>query len=312
MLKPWYPEVDFIWMNGKLIPWNDAKTHILSHGNMYGTGVFEGMRAYETDKGPGIFRLEPHMKRLVTSAKLLRIPLAMTAEEIGEAVKETIRANGLTRCYIRPLISYGYHSMGVHPNQCPVNVSISAFPWDDMMGEGALQKGIRCCISPWVRLHSTMVPSAAKACGPYLNNMLAKMDASTKGFDEAIMLDVSGNVAEACTENIFVIKDGQIYTPGLESSVLPGITRDSVIQIARDAGYALIEKNIGLGELFTADEVFLTGSCAEIVPVREIDHRIIGQGVRGPVTEDLQARFFKAVKGLDDRYAEWLDIVGSK
>jgi len=311
-MSSWFPKVEYIWMNGKLISWDDANNHVLTHGAMYGTGVFEGLRSYETAKGPAIFRLGPHMKRLETSAKLLRIPMPFTGDEIGQSIKDTIKANGLKGCYIRPVVSYGYHSLGVHPKECPANVVIAAFPWDNFMGDGAHDKGIRCCISSWVRLQSNMVPSAAKACGPYLNNMLAKMDASDKGFDEAIMLDVYGNVAEACTENIFIVRENEIFTPGLENSVLPGITRDSVMKLARDAGYTLIEKNLSVGELLTADEVFLTGSAAEITPVREIDFRVIGEGTVGTVTKDLQERFFKVIKGQDDRYADWLDIVGSE
>lgn len=308
-MKTWFPKVDYIWKNGELIPWDDSKEHVLSHGAMYGTGVFEGLRCYETVNGSALFRLGPHMTRLVNSAKLLRIPLQYSAEEIGEAIKDTIRANNLTKCYVRPLVSFGYHSLGVHPKECPVNTIIAAFPWDNFMSAEAHSKGISCCISSWVRVHAKMIPSNAKACGPYLNNMLAKIDATDNGYDEAIMLDDAGYVAEACTENLFIVKDGIIYTPGLQSSILPGITRDSVIQIAIREGYKVVERDLAIGEVLTCDELFLTGSAAEITPVREINKRIIGDGTPGPITTQIQQKFTNIVKGLDKDYKEWLEFV---
>lgn len=307
----WFPKVDYIWMNGKLVPWDDARIHVLSHGAMYGTGVFEGIRCYDTIKGPAVFRLTPHMRRLQDSAQLLRISLPFSVDEIKEAILETIRANNLKKCYIRPLVSYGYHSLGVHPKDCPVNVIVAAFTWDNFMGEDAHEKGIRCCISSWFKIHSKMVPSAAKACGSYLNNMLAKIDATNKGFDEVLMLDNLGNVAEACTENIFIVRDGVVFTPGVETSILPGITRASIIIIARDAGYTVVEKEISVGEMLIADEIFLTGTAAELTPVREVDHRIIGNGEPGPITRDLRRIFSEIVQGNNECYEEWLDFVRS-
>lgn len=319
-VKGWFPKVDYIWMNGELVAWDDAKIHVLSHGNLYGTGVFEGIRCYETDKGSAIFRLKAHVDRLVASTKILRMDnFSMTADELGQAIKDTVKANKLTKCYIRPVIEYGYYSLGVLPaNECPIYTSITAFDWDKAIGGGkkahemdedSHDKGVRLGISSWTRVHSRMIPSAAKACGTYINNMLAKVDAGKAGFDEAIMFDETGYVAEGGIENIFIVKDNKIFTPGLENSVLPGITRDSVIKIARDAGYDMIEKSLAIGEVLTADEIFLTGTATEITPVREINHTILGDGKPGKVSTDIQERFKKIVKGQDDRYSDWLDFI---
>ncbi|MDF2957224.1 MAG: Branched-chain amino acid aminotransferase/4-amino-4-deoxychorismate lyase [Candidatus Alkanophagales archaeon MCA70_species_1] len=303
------PERGKIWMNGKFVDWKDAKVHVLSHALHYGSGVFEGIRCYNTERGSFIFRLKEHVDRLFWSAKLYRIEIPYTAEEIKEAIKETIRVNGLKACYIRPIVFYGYYNLGVHPGDCPVECVIAVWEWGTYLGEEALERGIRCTISPWRRLNPTAVPVTAKAVGHYVNSMLAVMDARSKGFDEALMLDENGYVSEGSGENLFIVRDGVIYTPGLESSILPGITRDSVIKIARDLGFEVVEKPLTVGEVLTADEAFFTGTAAEVTPIREIDFRIIGDGKIGPVTKAIQSKFFDIVNARDEKYMHWLEPV---
>lgn len=305
----WFSNVDKIWQNGNLVNWEDAKVHVLSHGIVHGSGVFEGVRCYNTIKGPQVFRLREHIERLLNSAKLLRINIPYTTEELMKAVNDTIIVNKLDACYIRPLVFYGYHSLGVHPLNCPIEVVIGVFPWEQYLGSKAIEEGVRCCFSSWIRVHSTMVPSAAKANGLYIGSMLAKMDAVDNGFDEALMLDATGNVAEACTSNIFIIKDGVISTPGLDSSILPGITRKSIIEMAQDLGYSVEVRPISKGEVYSADEIFLTGTAAEITPVVEVDHRIVGSGEPGPITKQIIFMFFEIVKGKNSEYSKWLNPV---
>jgi branched-chain amino acid aminotransferase len=298
-----------IWWNGKLVPYADAKTHVLSHCLHYGTGVFEGIRAYDTPKGPAIFRLPEHVERLFASAKAYKIAANVTPAAVTEGCREVIRANDLKACYIRPLVFLGHGPLGVYAKNVPTETIVAAYPWGAYLGEGSLERGIRATISSWTRLHHASFPTTAKGSGQYLNSTLAVREAKEKGFDEAILLDRSGNVAEGSGENLFVVTKGRISTPGIDSSILPGITRDSVMTIAKDLGLEVEVRNVTRGELYAADELFFTGTAAEVTPIREVDNYAIGDGKRGPITEKLQAGFFRAVGGKDPRYEKWLTLV---
>jgi len=298
-----------IWMNGKLVAWDDAKLHVISHGLHYGTGVFEGIRCYNTASGPAVFRLREHLLRLGNSAKIYRMPLPYSIDELSDAVKETVKASGLDSCYIRPIAYYGSGSMGINPAGNPVDVAIACWPWGAYLGEDGLNKGIRVTVSSWRRIDSVALPGMAKACGNYLNSVLAKQDALQHGFDEALMLNTQGKVAEGSGENVFLVQKGELVTPGLSSSVLDGITRNTVIAIAGDLGIPVIERDVNREELFVADELFFTGTAAEVTPIREVDGRVIGRGSRGPVTEKIQSAFFDLVNGRNGKYAKWLERV---
>lgn len=303
------PQVKSIWMNGKLTPWQDAKVHVLSHSLHYGSGVFEGIRCYHTIDGPAIFRLREHIERLFLSAKIHRMEIPYTIEEIESAIFATIKENKLEACYIRPLVIFGMDSLGVHPGRCPVEVSIATWPWAAYLGEEALQKGIRATISSWRKFHSSMMPTSAKATGQYLNSVLAVSDAVSKGYDEAILLNMNGEVAEGSGENLFVVKNNTIITNPENDSILNGITRHSAIQIIKHLGYEIQERSIGIPELFCADELFFTGTAAEVTPIREVDHRIIGQGKIGPITQKIQKLFFDIVNGRNDDFKRWLTLL---
>ncbi len=297
-----------IWWNGKQVPHADAKTHVLSHCLHYGTGVFEGIRAYATKQGPAIFRLREHIERLFYSAKAYKFPMPVTPEQVMEGCRETVRVNGLDACYIRPLAFLGHGALGVYPKNVPTEVIIAAYPWGAYLGPDALEKGIRTTISSWTRLHHASFPTAAKGSGQYLNSTLAVREAREKGFEEAILLDKNGNVAEGSGENLFMIRNGVLSTPGFESSILPGITRESVMTIAKEMGIPVEVRSITRGELYGADELFFTGTAAEVSPIREVDNYIIGAGKRGPITEKLQAAYFRAVKGEDPSKMGWLTL----
>lgn len=301
------PEVKKIWMNGKLVDWADAKIHVLTHALHYGSGVFEGIRAYETDKGTAVFRLTDHIKRLFRSAKIYRMDLPYTVEELVEAVKETIKANELKSCYIRPIAFRGYGEMGLYPMKAPVEVSIAVWPWGAYLGEEGIKNGVKAKISSYQRISPNALPPAAKATGQYINSILAKLEVTEIGYDEAIMLDHQGFVSEGPGENIFIIRDGVIYTPPTSASVLEGLTRDSIMKIARDLGYSLFEQNIVRSDLYLADEIFFTGTAAEIVPIREVDNRFIGEP--GSITQTLQNKFYAIVKGKEEKYLDWLEYV---
>jgi len=301
-------EAKFIWMDGRLVPWQEAKIHILSHVIHYGSGVFEGIRCYDTERGPAIFRLDDHVRRLFYSAKVYRMDIPFGFDELVEACKEVVRANGLRDCYIRPIVYRGYGEMGVNPLKSPVNVAIAAWEWGAYLGE-ALEKGARVIVSTWRRICSDVLPPMAKACGHYMNSQLAKMEAVLAGYDEAIMLDIDGYVCEGTGENFFMVKDGVIYTPPPQASILLGITRDTVIRLARDMGYTVVERFISRAELYGADECFFTGTAAEVTPVVEIDGRPVGDGRPGPITRRLQAKYFDVVRGRDERYLGWLTFV---
>jgi branched-chain amino acid aminotransferase len=302
-------QADVIWHNGELVAWEDAKIHVLSHGLHYGTGVFEGIRAYETVKGPAIFRHQEHIARLFRSAELYYMPLPYTPEELRRAGHELLIANGLRECYLRPIAFRGYGVMGLLPLDAPVDVSIAAWPWGAYLGKDSKEIGIRAKVASWRRMSGDSFVPESKATGQYLNSILAKIEATKAGYEEAILLDQRGFVAEGSGENIFLVKDGTIHTPSLAGGILEGITRNSVIRIARDLGYELIERDITRTELAQADELFATGTAAEIAAIRQIDDHDVGDGRRGPVTADLQRVFDDAIRGREPRYAEWLDHV---
>jgi len=295
-------------MDGALVPWGEARVHVLAHALHYGMGVFEGIRCYEGESGSAIFRLEAHTRRLLASARILRLPVPYDEGQINRATVETVRANGLRACYIRPVAFLGYGAMGLYAPDNPVTVAIAAWPWGSYLGEEGLVSGIRVQTSSFARHHVNASMTRAKACGYYINSVLAKMDAKSAGFDEALLLDVDGYVAEGAGENVFIVKDGTLVTPPL-SSMLDGITRETVITLARERGLEVVERRLTRDDVYVADEAFLTGSAAEVTPIRELDFRVIGDGRRGPVTEALQGAYFDAVHGRDPAHRDWLTPV---
>ncbi|HEV3127340.1 MAG TPA: branched-chain amino acid transaminase [Solirubrobacteraceae bacterium] len=302
-------QAELIWHNGELVPWEDAKVHVLTHGLHYGTGVFEGIRAYETPRGTAIFRHQEHLERLFKSAELYYMPIPYTLEELRAATHELIAANELRECYIRPIAFRGYGQMGLFPLEAPVDVAIAVWPWGAYLGEEGKRDGIRAKVSSWRRIpHDALIPHA-KASGQYLNSVLAKIEASKAGYQEAILLNHQGSVCEGSGENIYTVRDGKIATPGDTAAILDGITRRSIIDIATDLGVEIVERDVARAELYLADEVFLTGTAAEVVPVREIDDHPIGRGDPGPITRELQRVYDDAIHGRDTRYAGWLDVV---
>jgi branched-chain amino acid aminotransferase len=302
-------QADLIWMNGEFVAWEDAKVHVLTHGLHYGTGVFEGIRAYDTELGTAVFRHRDHLDRLYRSAQLYYMPIPYTLEELRAATHELIARNGLSSCYIRPIVFRGYGQMGLYPLEAPVDVTIAVWGWGAYLGEDSKRTGVRAKVSSWRRISPDSLIPHAKACGQYLNSVLAKIESHKAGYEEAILLDDTGHVSEGSGENIFVVRDGTIATPPPTASILDGINRRSAIQIARDLGYELVERDIARGELYLADEVFLTGTAAELVPVREIDDHTIGGGEPGPSTREIQSVFEDALYGRAERYRDWLDVV---
>jgi branched-chain amino acid aminotransferase len=298
-------------MDGELVDWRDAKVHVLSHAVHYGSGVFEGIRAYETSRGAAVWHLEEHLKRLFRSAKLYHMDIPYSVEAITEGVKDVIRTNGLNACYIRPLVLRGYGEMGVNPLNAPVNVFIAVWPWGAYLGDDALEQGVRIKISSWRRNSQNSLPAAAKATGQYINSVLAKVESLKAGYDEAIMLNEAGMITDGSGENVFVVRDGGLTTPPIAAGCLDGITRQSVIAISRDLGYEVREENLVRTDLYNADEAFFTGTAAEITPIREVDDRVVGEGHRGPVTKELQGAFFSATKGETERYLSWLTYVNA-
>lgn len=298
-----------IWHNGELVAWEDAKVHVLTHGLHYGTSVFEGERAYETPRGTAIFRHLDHLRRLHASAKLYYMELPYSVEELRTATHELIAANGLRECYIRPVAFRGYGQMGINPLDCEVSVSIAVWPWGAYLGEAAKLEGVRAKVSSWRRLDAGSLIPQAKAGGQYLNSVLAKIESVKAGYQEAILLDSRGFVCEGTGENIYIVREGEIITPPQTASILDGISRRSIITIARDLGYTVTERDIARAELTLADEVFLSGTAAELVAVSEIDDHTIGGGGRGAVTAEIQRVFEDALHGREERYAEWLDVV---
>jgi branched-chain amino acid aminotransferase len=299
-----------IWMDGELVDWDQARIHVLTHTLHYGCGVFEGIRAYPTDSGPGIFRLTDHIVRLFNSAKIFMIDVPFGLDEIIEATKTTVRVNGLTECYIRPLVYLGYGEMGLNPLPCPVNVSIAVWPWGAYLGDEGIAKGVRMKISSWQRHDPNAMPPAAKGTGMYINSSMAKIEALKAGYDEAILLSPQGYVSECTGENLFVVRRGKIITPPLSAGALEGVTQDSVVTIARDLGYEVEFGNLLRSDLYTADEAFLTGTAAEVVPIQSVDDRLLGDGKPGPITRRVQEIYHDAVRGKVDRYKDWVEHVG--
>jgi branched-chain amino acid aminotransferase len=299
-------ETEKIWMNGELVDWADAKVHVGVHGLHYGSGVFEGIRCYDTPKGPAVFRLGEHMQRLHNSARLLHMQIPYSVEELKDATNELLGANGLDECYIRPIAFYGYGQLGVAARGNPVETVLMSWPWGSYLGDDGLTNGIRAKISSWQRIPPNVVPHVAKATGVYLNSMLAVTEANNAGYDEAILLTPEGTVADGSGENIFVVRDGVIYTPDLASGILPGITRDTVTQIAQDLGHTVLEKALIRSDLYLADEVFMTGTAAEVTPLRSIDDHEIGVG---EITLAIQKAYLDTVRGKSERWSQWLDHV---
>jgi branched-chain amino acid aminotransferase len=304
-----FDDVKKVWMNGKLIDFADAKIHVFTHALHYGSGVFEGARCYKTTRGPEVFRLDEHIDRLFWSAKIYRMQIPYTLEDLREAVLETIRANELEECYIRPLVYRGFGSLGVNPFPNPVDVMIGCYKWGRYLGAEALERGVDVCCSSWMRIAANTLPAMAKATANYANSQLIKMEAITNGYDEGIALDDNGRISEGSGENLFIVWKGRLYTPPLASSTLPGITRLTVIQLARELGIRIEEKTVPREMLYAADEIFFTGTAAELTPIRSVDRIQVGPGVRGPITERLQTAFFDIVMGkVPDRYS-WLTPV---
>jgi branched-chain amino acid aminotransferase len=301
--------VDKIWMDGELVDWQDATVHVLAHGLHYGSGVFEGIRAYETKTGPAVFRLSDHIRRLFRSALVYHMDIPYTPEEIATAVKNTVRANGVKECYIRPLVFRGYGEMGLNPLPVPVNVAIAVWAWGLYLGKDSTERGVRAKISSWKRIDHNILPPGVKATGQYINSSLAKVEALKGGYDEAIMLNMAGYVTDGSGENVFIVKEGVLCTPPVQAGCLDGITRDSVITLARDAGYEVVERNLSRVDLYTAEEAFFTGTAAEIASIREVDDRPVGYNGRGPITKELQETFHDAVRGRIEKYRPWCDPV---
>jgi branched-chain amino acid aminotransferase len=300
-------KADLIWMNGEFVAWDDAKVHVLSHGLHYGSGVFEGIRAYETERGTAVFRHQDHLKRLAASAEAYFIELPYSLEQVREATHELIRRNGLPSCYIRPFAFRGYGEMGLYAQEAPIEMMVAVWPWGAYLGEDGKAHGIRAKVSSWRRISPDSLIPHSKASGQYLNSILAKTETARAGYDEAILLDARGFVCEGSGENVFVVREGKLLTPPHTASILDGITRKSVIQIATDLGYEVVERDIARAELQLAEEVFLTGTAAELVPVREIDDHPLGEP--GEITRHIQAKFEDAICGRAEEYLEWLDFV---
>lgn len=294
-----------IWMDGKLVNWDDAKVHVLTHTLHYGLGAFEGIRCYKTPKGSAIFRLDEHIDRLFASAHIFMMEIPYTKKQLKTAIIETVKANKLAECYIRPLVYIGYGAMGLYPKENPINVSIAAWPWGAYLGDEGLEKGIRVKVSSFTRHHVNTTMTRAKICGYYVNSQIAKSEAIACGYDEAILLDTEGYVSEASGENIFIVKNNELKTTPL-TSILDGITRNSIMKIAADNRIRVSEERFTRDELYIADEAFFTGTAAEVTPIREVDGRIIGDGKRGRITRKLQAIFFDIVKGKNKKYKSWL------
>jgi branched-chain amino acid aminotransferase len=300
---------DLIWMNGDFVAWEDAKIHVLTHGLHYGTGVFDSMRCYDSQLGPAVFRNSEHIDRLLRSAELYYMPVPYSAEELRSATLELVARNGLRSCYIRPIVNRGYGQMGLNPLEAPVDVTIACWEWGAYLGEEGMRNGVRAKVSSWRRISPDSLIPHAKASGQYLNSVLAKVESLKAGYDEAILLDDHGHVCEGTGENVYIVRDGEIATPGQHNSILDGITRRSIIQIAQDLGYTVVERNIARAEMYLAEEMFMSGTAAELVPVREVDDHVIGTGKPGEITRVLQAAFDDAIHGRSERYREWLDVV---
>ncbi|MCK4857141.1 MAG: branched-chain amino acid transaminase [candidate division Zixibacteria bacterium] len=295
-----FTKVDKIWMNGEFVNWDDAKIHVLSHVVHYGSSMFEGLRCYNTKKGPAIFHLKEHTKRLFNSCKIYRMEIPYTAEELNEVQLELVRINKLDSCYLRPVVYRGYDSLGVDPRSCPVEIAIAAWSWGQYLGPEALEQGVDVCVSSWNRMAPNTFPAMAKCGANYMNSQLIKLEALSHGYSEGIALDHNGMVSEGSGENLFIVRRGALITPPFSASILPGITRRTVIQLAKEMGIQVIERNIPREALYIAEEVFFTGSAAEITPIKSVDKITIGEGGRGPITKKLQEAFFDIVEEGND------------
>lgn len=304
-----FKEDGFVWMNGQFVPWKEAKIHIASHVIHYGSSIFEGFRAYETPKGTAIFRLHGHIRRLYNSCKIYRMEIPFTEEKFNQAVIETIRVNNMKACYIRPIVYRGYNALGVDPFPNPIDCAILVWNWGKYLGDEALEKGVDVCVSSWWRMAPNTFPALAKSGANYMNSQLIKMEALVDGYSEGIALNIRGHISEGSGENIFLVINGKVYTPPLSSSVLPGITRDTVIILLKEMGIPIIEETIPREMLYIADEVFFTGSAAEITPIRSIDRIIIGAGKPGPVVKKLQKEFFAYINGEREDKFGWLTYI---
>ena len=304
-----FDQSKWVWRNGEIIRWEDATTHVSAHALHYGSGVFEGIRCYKTAAGPAIFRLDAHLDRFYASAGVYGLEIPYDRLELTEAIEELVRVHEFESCYLRPLCYFGSSSLSVHPAKCPVEVVILAWPWAPYLGAVGLAEGVRVTVSSWKKFHSEMMPTTAKACGQYLNSILAVRDAFKRGFDEALLLNSEGHLAEGSGENLFIVRQRELITNDERDSILMGITRDAVIRIASDLGYPVVTRAMTLEELVGADEAFFTGTAAEVTPIREVDGVTINGGRRGPVTEQIQRVFFSAVAGREERYDEWLHLV---
>ncbi len=303
-------DVGEIWLDGEFVPWDEAKVHVLTHALHYGTGVFEGVRCYATADGPAIFRWEEHLERLYQSAKPYAIEIPYTREALTDATVELIRREGHDSCYIRPIAFVGYDRLGLNPTDIPIQTAIACWPWGTYLGEEAIEEGVDVAVSSWRKYGSDQIPTNAKTTGAYVNSVLASLEARKNGYVEALVLNEEGEIAEGPGENLFLVRDGEIFTPGLAEGILDGITRRSVVQIARDLDYPVHDQaTISRGELYTADELFFTGTAAEVTPIRSVDDVTIGTGTKGPVTDDVQTQFFAVVNGDVDEYDDWFTWV---
>ena len=303
-------ETEWIWRDGEFIRWADAQMHVLSHSMQFGSSAFEGIRCYATPRGPAVFRLREHVERLRDSCHIYRMEIGYSVDELVDACVEVVRANRFEHCYLRPIVFRGYGSFGVNPLPNPVETYIASWVWDKYLGAEGVEQGVDVCVASWARMPSNTLPATAKAAANYMNSQLIKMEAISNGFVEGIALDTNGSVSEGSGENLFLVKGGQIYTPPLGSAILAGITRDSVIQIARNLGYEVKEAVIPRASLYIADEVFFTGTAAEVTPIRSIDKIKVGNGARGPVTAEIQKEFFEITAGRQEAPGEWLTFTG--
>ena len=302
-------KTDNIWLDGEIVPWDKAMVHVMTHSLHYGSAIFEGIRCYNTEKGTMIFRLDAHLRRLYNSARIYRMQIPYAPDELASGIKETIRANNINECYIRPIAFYGWDEVGVNPQGNRVHLAIAVWPWLPYLGEEGLRKGVRCKVSSWARIDPRSMPMMAKAAANYANSILARLEAQSDGYHEAILLNGSGMVTEGTGENIFLISNGEIVTPPLSAGILPGITRESIIELGRKMGFKVEEINVSRSELLLADELFFSGTAAEVTPIREVDNQKIGNGVRGPITEKIQSKFNEIVRGKDPNFARWLHSI---
>src|ERR1041384_5914939 len=304
-----FDQSKWVWRNGEIIRWEDATTHVSAHALHYGSGVFEGIRCYATDAGPAIFRLDAHLDRFYASAGVYGLEIPYDRLELTEAIEELVRVHDFESCYLRPLCYFGSSSLGVHPAKCPVEVVVLAWPWAPYLGAAGLEEGVRVTVSPWKKFHADMMPTTAKACGQYLNSILAVRDAFKRGFDEALLLNSEGHLAEGSGENLFIVRNGELITNDEGDSFLMGITRDAVSRIGRDLGHRVVTRAMTFEDLVEADEAFFTGTAAEVTPIREVDGKQIGTQPRGPITENIQRAFFNATSGREPKYRHWLHCV---